>query len=274
LTRNHRLRATTTPCLKNVPPLACYNFDTRERIFFGRNATNKVSNQTRFNMPPQITCASALPDKTENTKIAFFTCWISALPEFSLCFISWLTTHNHAAVWLPQSCIINVFSSGLLAAWRRKKSKALQQLPCCMHKAAVRCLLGFLFRKVMLKHQISEVGSSDFLPSQWHFWQKLSQSDRVCQYYSKVKGGTFSSFLRHSVCTTASLYPRDVSAGISCRRVSVRSSVCHNSQVGVLLKRLNVGSRKQRHTGSFWRRKFRQNSRRGHPQRRRQMQVG
>ena len=32
---------------KNVPPLVCYNFDTREciLIFFGRNVTNKVSNQ-------------------------------------------------------------------------------------------------------------------------------------------------------------------------------------------------------------------------------------
>ena len=37
------------------------------------------------------------------------------------------------------------------------------------------------------------------------------------------------------------------SAGISCRRVSVRPSFCL-SQVGVLLKRLNVGSREQRHT--------------------------
>jgi len=32
---------------KNVTPLACYNFDTRERILicFGRNVTDKVSNQ-------------------------------------------------------------------------------------------------------------------------------------------------------------------------------------------------------------------------------------
>jgi len=31
---------------KNVPPLACYNFDTHEWIlmFFGRNFTNKVDN--------------------------------------------------------------------------------------------------------------------------------------------------------------------------------------------------------------------------------------
>jgi len=32
---------------KNVPPMACYNFDTREQIliFFGRNVTDKVGNQ-------------------------------------------------------------------------------------------------------------------------------------------------------------------------------------------------------------------------------------
>jgi len=32
---------------KNVPPLACYNFDTHEwiLIFFGRNVTNKVGNE-------------------------------------------------------------------------------------------------------------------------------------------------------------------------------------------------------------------------------------
>ena len=35
--------ALTTPCLKNVPPLACYKFDTHERIliFFGRNVGNQ-----------------------------------------------------------------------------------------------------------------------------------------------------------------------------------------------------------------------------------------
>jgi len=34
-------------------------------------------------MPPQITCASALPGKTGNTKTACFTLCISALPEFN-----------------------------------------------------------------------------------------------------------------------------------------------------------------------------------------------
>jgi len=51
---------------KNYPPLACYNcynFNTCKRIliFFGRNVTDKVSNQKT---PPQITCASALAGKT------------------------------------------------------------------------------------------------------------------------------------------------------------------------------------------------------------------
>jgi len=32
---------------KNVPPMACYNFDIHEQIliFFGRNVTDKVDNQ-------------------------------------------------------------------------------------------------------------------------------------------------------------------------------------------------------------------------------------
>jgi len=36
-----------TLCLKNVPHLVCYNFDTRERIlvFFRRNVIDEVSNQ-------------------------------------------------------------------------------------------------------------------------------------------------------------------------------------------------------------------------------------
>jgi len=35
---------------QKVPPLACYNFDTREwiLIFFGRNVTDKVGNQKRL----------------------------------------------------------------------------------------------------------------------------------------------------------------------------------------------------------------------------------
>jgi len=42
-----RKNAVSIHCLKNVPPLACCNYDVCERIliFFGINVTNKVSNQ-------------------------------------------------------------------------------------------------------------------------------------------------------------------------------------------------------------------------------------
>jgi len=53
------------------------------------------------------------------------------------------------------SVVINAFSHR--DCWghgsEERKSIALQQLDCCCtHNAPVRCLLGFLFRKVMLKH--------------------------------------------------------------------------------------------------------------------------
>jgi len=77
---------TDTLSQKNVPPLVCYNFDTRERIliFFGTCVSNKVSNQKTLYLPPQTTCASALPGKMGNTKIAFsLKCCISAVPEIN-----------------------------------------------------------------------------------------------------------------------------------------------------------------------------------------------
>jgi len=60
-------------------------------------------------MPPQITYASAVPGKTGNTKIAFFTRCISALPEFNqFCLISSIfLTHDsylHCCTCLPKSC--------------------------------------------------------------------------------------------------------------------------------------------------------------------------
>jgi len=39
---------------KNVPPLVCYNFDTRERIliFCRRNITDEVGKQSKYALPP------------------------------------------------------------------------------------------------------------------------------------------------------------------------------------------------------------------------------
>jgi len=56
-------------------------FDTRGRILicFGRNIANKMSNQKTLYNATSKSCASALPGKTGNTKIAFSL----ALPEFN-----------------------------------------------------------------------------------------------------------------------------------------------------------------------------------------------
>jgi len=69
--------------------MACYNFDTREQIliFFDSNVTDKVDNQSCFNMPPQITCASALPGKTgkHNNHIFSVKCCISWIVLYAQC---------------------------------------------------------------------------------------------------------------------------------------------------------------------------------------------
>jgi len=133
---------------KNVPPLACYNVDTRERIliFFGRNTTDKVSNQKTlyYATSTQLTCASAPPCKMENMKMAFFTGCISGLPEFNQLlldlfnlFDSWLTL---TLLYDSLNRVINAFSSGLLGAWFRRKeveSAAAVGLCCTKHQCTV-----------------------------------------------------------------------------------------------------------------------------------------
>ena len=72
-------------------------------------------------------------------------------------------------------------------------------------------------------------------------------------------------------------YPRDATIIAQALAVVVCLPVCL-PQVGVLLKRLDVGSRKQRHTiaqeSSFLLPKISGKLKRGYPQRMRQMRVG
>ena len=80
-------------------------------------------------MPPQVTCASALPGKRGNMKIAiafFIRCISDALPEFNQSLLDffnlfWLTTHTHAAKWLPKSCSRCIFSLGLCGGTDQEK---------------------------------------------------------------------------------------------------------------------------------------------------------
>jgi len=97
--------------------------------------------------------------KRRNTKIAFsLKCCISALPEFNqlLDFFN-LFDLRLILTMLYDSLnhVINAFSpQGFWGTYFRKRkvvSAAWVGL-CCMPSALVRCLLGFLFRKVMQKH--------------------------------------------------------------------------------------------------------------------------
>ena len=125
-------------------------------------------------MPPQITCASALPGKTGNPKITFFTCCISAFPElhqsllhFFNLFDSWLIL---TLLYDSLNLVTNAFSLEICGAWFSRKeveSTAAVGLRC-MHKAPVRWLLGFLFRKVMLSSVASGSAQQVAISSSCH----------------------------------------------------------------------------------------------------------
>jgi len=108
-------------------------------------------------MPHQITCASALPGKTEKHEnhictqmLRQFIAWIQPAVWFLQSFFTH-DSYSQCCIWLPKSCNQCVQPAGLLGAWFRRKEvdsdAAVGQ--CCTHSTPVRCLLGFLFRKVM-----------------------------------------------------------------------------------------------------------------------------
>jgi len=145
---------------RNVTPLACYNFDTREwiLIFFGRNVTNKVSNQKTLYYATSNNLCFCITWQNGNRKIAFFTCCINALPEFNQSLLDFFNIFNSRLIltllYDSLNLVTNAFSLGLLGHGSgERQSRALQQMDCvaCIkHQCA--CLLGFLLRKVMQKH--------------------------------------------------------------------------------------------------------------------------
>jgi len=129
--------------------------------FFGRNVTDKVSNQkTLYYATSNNLCFCTTWQNGETQKLHFsLKCCISALPEFNQ---SLLDFFNFFESWLillllyDSLClVINAFSHrDCWGHWFNRKevdSTAAVGL-CCMHNAPVGCLLGFLFHKVMQKH--------------------------------------------------------------------------------------------------------------------------
>jgi len=78
---------------KNVPPVACYNFDAHEwiLIFFGRNVTDKVGNQTTlYYATSNNLCFCTIPGKMRKHENHIFH-------SIRLCY-----THNAPMRYLPE----------------------------------------------------------------------------------------------------------------------------------------------------------------------------
>jgi len=93
---------------KNVPPLACRNFDTSEwiLIFFGRNVTDKVSSQKTLYDATSNNLAFALPGKTEKHENCIFpsnAALVHCLDSTS-CLISSIFLIHDSYSWLLKSC--------------------------------------------------------------------------------------------------------------------------------------------------------------------------
>ena len=106
---------------KHVPPLACYNFDTRVRIFdiFGRNSTNKLMNQKMlYYASSNNLCFCITWQNGKLKKIAFFTRSISALPEFNPSLLDFFSLFDSrlilALLYDSMNLVINAFSLRLL----------------------------------------------------------------------------------------------------------------------------------------------------------------
>jgi len=104
---------------------------------FGRNVTDRVGNQKHITMPPQITCASALPCKTEKHENCIFTqmlyqciAWIQPAVWFLQSF--WLSRLILTLLYDSLNHIINAFIPQ--DCWGHdsgeRKSRVLQELDC------------------------------------------------------------------------------------------------------------------------------------------------
>ena len=89
---------------KNVPPLACYNFDAHEwiLIFFGRNITDKIGNQ------------KTLYYATSNN-LCFCTTWQNGETRKSHISLNWIVLHTQCTCvlssWKKKNVICDVFDS-------------------------------------------------------------------------------------------------------------------------------------------------------------------
>ena len=107
--------------------MACYNFDTRERILniFGGNAANKVSNQKTLYYSTSNNLCFCTTWKNGKHKNAFCTHCISALPEFNQLLLDFFKLFDSRLIFRllydSLNFVINAFSLVLLGGTVRGK---------------------------------------------------------------------------------------------------------------------------------------------------------
>jgi len=136
---------------------------SRERvfIFFGRHVTHKVGNQkTLYYVTSDKLCFCITWQNGETQKLHFSLKCIARVQPVTTWFLQpfRLTTHKNAAVWLPKSCnqCVRLWTVGGMVHDKRSRERCrswtMLHAQTAQCTRPVRCLLGFLFRKVMLKH--------------------------------------------------------------------------------------------------------------------------
>ena len=145
----------TIPCLKNVLLWLAITLDTCTDFgIFGRNVTDKVSNQkTLFCATSDNLCFCTTCRNLETRKLHLsLKCSIRALPEFNqlLDFFNLFDSR----VWLPKPCNQCVQLGAVRGMVRDKRSRErCKSWTVLQAQYTNGCsLLGFLFRKVMQNH--------------------------------------------------------------------------------------------------------------------------
>jgi len=124
--------------------------------FFGRNVTDKVSNQkTLYCATPNNLCFCITWQNVETRKSHFITQMLyqciarMQLVASWLLQSFWLTTDTHAAVWLPKSCsqCVQLRAVGGHGSGERN-SRAPQRLDCVVRTMHVHQCAAFLKEKM------------------------------------------------------------------------------------------------------------------------------
>jgi len=131
---------------KNVPLLACCNFDTRERIviFFGRSVTDKVSNQKTLYCATSNNVCFCTTWQNETWKSHFLLkCCISALPQFNQLLLDFFSLFDSRLVLMllygSLNLLINAFRLGLLRGMIPERGNRQCRSSCTVLHAQCMC---------------------------------------------------------------------------------------------------------------------------------------